>query len=133
MRRHNRRGRRPCIDVRPLRLLAPALVVAFLALGELAYAFSDHYCGVVISSGSWCGRNDLDYPYTWNRASYPGSGSVTVCQRLLYANTRTVRPGSTCATNYSGTSYSSGAGKFEAEVTHFSGSTNHTVNGYAET
>ena len=109
------------------------MVVAFLAVAEVAYAFSDHYCGVLISSGSWCGRNDLDYPYTWNRASYPGAGSVTVCQRLLYEDTKTVRAGSTCATNYSAASYGCCAGRFEAEVTHFSGSARHTVNGYAET
>jgi hypothetical protein len=97
-----------------------------------AQAWTNSYCGVLISSGSWCGDGS-DHTYDDNKAIYNGAGSVYVCERLLYANTSTMRGSGQCSPysviyQYYGVTTST---NFEAEVTHYSGSARHTITGVA--
>jgi hypothetical protein len=86
------------------------------------------YCGVVINSGTWCGNSQAFFGY--NEAHYPGAGSVSVCQHLVNLSNGSIRAGSSCATNTASANYSTSVFS-EAEVTHFSGATSHTVDGTA--
>ena len=112
-------------------------VVVFVSLAALAgtsasaMAFSNGYCGVLINEGTWCGDGS-DHSYDYNRASYGGGGNVYVCERLLWANTRTQRQAPSCSYNYNARNYGPTSSLFEAEVTHiYSGGARHTIFGYA--
>jgi len=110
-----------------------ALAAACALLGVLgvfpgaAAATNNSYCGVLISNGTWCG-DGTDHFYTSNSATYPGTGDVWVCERLLIANTSTQRESPVCAYNYVSQTFSPYVWQTEAEVTHYTG-VNHTVNG----
>lgn len=114
------------------RWMTAALAAAVISMGApaVSHAWSNTYCGVLINSGSWCGDGS-DHTYDYNSASYGGSGSVWVCERLLNSSTRAVRSGSSCAYNFTQRSYNATSTLWEAEVTHWSGSSRHTITGYA--
>ena len=114
---------------RAARIAAVATFGLLVALPGSASATTNNYCGVLISYGTWCGDGS-DHNYVSNAASYPGAGSVWVCERLLIANTSTEREGPGCAYNYVSQSFGTYLWYTEAEVAHFTGS-NHTVNGSA--
>ena len=111
-----------------------ALTAACAFLGLLALlpgsatAATTNYCGVLIANGSWCG-DPTDRFYTFNSASYTGAGSVWVCERVVFANTSTVRDTPLCAYTYASASFSYATAS-EVEVAHFTGS-NHTIYGQA--
>jgi hypothetical protein len=108
-----------------------ALLSFFLGQG-IAQAFTNGYCGVLIYAGSWCGDGS-NHSYYYNRASYGGSGSVTVCERLLIADTSIQRLSPLCAINYVARNYGTSGCCYEAEVTHInSGGARHTISGLAE-
>ena len=110
-------------------VLACALVAVAASAGE-AHAWENHYCGVLLNSGSWCGDGS-NHTYDYNRATYNGSGNVWVCARLLYADS-TVERNKNCAYNFASQSiYSNCCYLYEAEVSHSSGSARHTIYGYA--
>lgn len=95
-----------------------------------AHAWTNYYCGVLISSGSWCGDGS-NHTYDTNKAEYKGSGYVRVCERLLYADTTATRNGYTCDTNRVYRNYGlTTTLLFEAEVTHTDNS-RHTIYGTA--
>lgn len=119
---------------RPLRLalLASVATLAFAAGAQVASAYTNGYCGVLINGGSWCGDGS-NHSYYYNRAEYRGSGSVTVCQRLLIADTSIQRMSPTCGTNYHAYNYGASGCCYEAEVTHInSGGARHTIYGLAQ-
>ena len=106
-----------------------ALIGAAANAGD-AHAWENWYCGVLIHSGSWCGDGS-NHTYDFNRANYYGSGSTTVCARLLYADSTVERArlcGGNQAANNIGTNTSY---LYEAEATHYSGAARHTIHGYA--
>lgn len=110
--------------------VAAAGVLALIPTSDAA-AWTNSYCGYLIDTGFWCGDRS-DHTYDSNRARYYGSGSVTVCERLINSVTRATRGGSSCATNsvynyYGATTQT----LFEADVTHWSGSSRHTIYGEA--
>lgn len=106
---------------------ACALLGLLVVLPSTAGATNNSYCGVLISNGTWCGDGS-DHFYTSNSATYPGSGNVWVCERLLIANTSTQREDPVCTYNYVSQSFGAYGWATEAEVAHFTG-VNHTVNG----
>jgi hypothetical protein len=124
-RRLGRRPRRPW-------LLACAVATALLVAPASANAWSNTYCGVLLNSGTWCGDGS-NHTYDSNEASYTGTGNVWVCERLLYADSSSVRGTPYCAYNYAPHNYgSTTATLFEAEVRHVTDSgARHTVWGYA--
>lgn len=114
-------------------MAACAFLLAAAVAPATSHAFTNSYCGALINEGTWCGDGS-DHTYDYNRASYTGGGSVWVCERLLYANTSSVRSGGpSCAYNYAARNYGSTVSTlFEAEVTHlYSGGARHTIYGYA--
>jgi hypothetical protein len=116
---------------RALLTIATALLCFLLGNG-IAQAFTNGYCGVLINAGSWCGDGS-NHSYYYNRASYGGTGSVTVCERLLIADTSYQRLSPFCAINYAARNYGSSGCCYEAEVTHInSGGARHTISGLAE-
>jgi hypothetical protein len=112
--------------------VAAVVAGALLGLGVAAASasgFTNNYCGVLISSGAWCG--DLsNHSYDYNKASYTGGGLVWVCQRLVIADTSTER-GSSCAYTYTEYFYAPYPYLTEASVTHYSGAARHTIYGLA--
>jgi hypothetical protein len=125
-----------------LRILAcAALAGAALSIAPEA-ARADHgytgdlsYCGVVIDPYTWCGRNDIRHTYSVNSASYPGSGNVWTCERMIGANSGSLYTQS-CYWNYTWSCLYSGCHDYdsillEAEVSQRDNS-RHTVNGYAK-
>lgn len=113
--------------------MLPVLALGLFLLGAaVASAFTNTYCGVLINQGSWCGDGS-DHSYYWNRATYPGSGTVTVCERMLIEDTSTVRQSAACGDNYVARDYGTSGCCYEAEVTHrYSGGARHTVTGQAK-
>jgi hypothetical protein len=109
-----------------------ACCAGFFAAHSAAQAFTNGYCGVLINQGSWCGDGS-NHSYYYNRASYPGSGSVTVCERMLLADTNIQRMTPSCGVNYLAHNYGTSGCCYEAEVTHVnSGGARHTINGLAQ-
>lgn len=106
---------------------AAALVVLLAALPGAASATNNAYCGVLIANGTWCSDGTAHY-YVSNSASYPGAGSVWVCERLRIAGTSTQREAPVCAYNYVSQSFGAYGWTTEADVAHFTGA-NHTVDG----
>lgn len=110
--------------------LVCALIGVAATAGE-ARAWENHYCGVLLNSGSWCGDGS-NHSYDYNRGNYNGSGTTWVCARFLYADTSTVRA-SSCATNQGAINIGANTTLLEAEVKHEDGSARHTIHGYAYT
>jgi hypothetical protein len=114
--------------------MAVAVICACAALGYFAataFAFTNDYCGVLISQNTWCGDGS-NHTYHYNQAQYTGGGNVTVCERMLYADTSTQRTAPQCATNFIGHEYGATSTLFEAEVRHInSGGASHTIYGRA--
>ena len=112
--------------------LAAACAASFATAATVAEAFTNGYCGVLINQGSWCGDGS-DHSYYYNRAAYNGGGSVTVCERMLIANTSTQRLSPGCGVNYYARDYGPSGCCYEAEVTHInSGGARHTISGLAQ-
>ena len=112
-----------------------ALAAACACLGLFAYgasnasAFTNPYCGSLITAFSWCGDRS-NHSYNYNSASYTGSGDVWVCQRLLNADTTEQREAPTCGFNFIDETFSAYPLLTEAEVQHQTG-VNHTIYGFA--
>jgi hypothetical protein len=70
-------------------LVASGLALTFLAMGPEKEALAYDYCGWLVPAHSWCWSPwiDDDNLVTWNRARYPGSGSVGV--GIIYYHTFT--------------------------------------------
>ena len=110
--------------------MAAASAVALTGASDARAAFYNDYCGVLIWSGSWCGDGS-DHTYDTNRGWYSGSGSVQVCERLLYSSTHAVRWSPACGNNYVFRDYGAQSStNFEAEVQHLDGN-RHTIYGRA--
>jgi hypothetical protein len=114
---------------RAARAAAAAIAVLLGALSGTASATNNAYCGVLVSNGTWCGDGTAHY-YVSNAASYPGTGNVWVCERLLLAGSSTQREPPACAYNYVSQGFGPYGFTTAAEVAHFTG-VNHTVNGLA--
>jgi hypothetical protein len=118
---------------RPAHRMALAVACAFLGLFGLlpaaASATTNNYCGVLIANGTPCG-DFTNHFYTFNSASYTGAGSVWVCERLLVADTTTLRASPVCSYTYASATFPVYATASEAEVAHYTG-TNHTIYGSA--
>jgi hypothetical protein len=112
-----------------------ALVAACACLGLLALstasasAFTNSYCGVLISAGTWCGDGS-NHSYNYNSATYNGAGDVWVCERLLIADTSSERESPQCAYGFVERTFGAYPYLTEAEVRHSTGA-NHTIYGYA--
>jgi hypothetical protein len=114
-----------------------AVAAACALLGILAFgaasapAFTNSYCGVLVSQGTWCGDGS-NHSYNYNRGTYTGAGNVWVCERLLIADTATQREAPQCAYNYVDQSFGAYPWLTEAEVMHNTGGgASHTIYGYA--
>ena len=70
-------------------LVASGLALTFLGVGPEKEALAYDYCGWLVSAHTWCWSSwiDDDNLVTWNRARYPGSGSVGV--GIIYYHTNT--------------------------------------------
>jgi hypothetical protein len=117
--------------VHRIALSAASACLGLAALGAVsASAFTNSYCGVLISSGTWCG-DGTHHSYNYNSASYTGAGSVWVCERLLIQGTTTERESPQCAYKFVDRTFASGYPYLtDAEVDHNTGA-NHTIYGYA--
>lgn len=119
--------------VRGARWMTAALTTTVVALAapEIAHGWANSYCGVLIHVNSWCGDGS-NHSYDTNRGTYEGGGTVLVCQRLLKADTTTVRTGSSCSYGYVFQNYGLTSTLWEAEVTQSnSNGARHTIYGYA--
>ncbi len=118
---------------RRIRRASAGLAVGLVAVAlspPAAHAYDNYYCGVLINSGSWCGDGS-NHSYDSNRAYYTGSGSVYVCERLVWPETTTARLSPKCAYNDVIRYYSTSSTSYwEAEVTHYSGNARHTTYGH---
>ena len=85
------------------------------------------YCGINLSSGSWCGNNSVNHSYDGQFIESPGSNRT--CERMLFdSNPSMVRvPGPTCASTvkhlYCYTLRGETDFQFQAEATQRSGVT----------
>jgi hypothetical protein len=112
-----------------------ALAAACACLGLFAWgatsasAFTNSYCGVLVSAFTWCGDGS-NHSYNFNSATYTGGGDVYLCERLLIADSKEPREGAVCG--YNSVSQTFGAYPYltEAEIQHQTGA-NHTIYGYA--
>jgi hypothetical protein len=101
--------------------------VAALAYVSVAYAASSNYCGILTPPESQCSDRSLVVANAQrNAAGYPGTGSVSVCQRLERPSDGFLRS-RTCAINYTQT-VSSDYGNSQGIVGN-DDNNNHTVNG----
>ncbi|MBI4897422.1 MAG: hypothetical protein HY827_03540 [Actinobacteria bacterium] len=106
---------------------ALALCSAAAVFPSGASAASYSYCGNVLGPDSWCGTY-YNYDVTYNRATYPGGGTVRVgIKQILKSDGSTVNR--KFADNYVATNSSNWTAR--PFVANASGS-NHTVNGYFE-
>jgi hypothetical protein len=116
------------------RAFVVALACTCVALGYFAataLAFTNNYCGVLIAQNVWCGDGS-NHTYHYNQAQYTGGGTVTVCERLLVADTTTVRGTPQCGSNFVAHEYGATSNLYEAEVRHInSGGASHTIYGQA--
>lgn len=107
-------------------------LLSLMVGASAATALTNGYCGVLIRPGSWCGDGS-NHSYYYNRAEYRGSGSVTVCQRMLIADTSYQRAAPSCGINYHGMNYGVSGCCYEAEVTHSNtNGARHTIHGLAQ-
>lgn len=115
-----------------LRLVSFALVASFglatLAFERPAHAYYEAYCGVLVNADTWCWGPYRDR-IIWNRAQYPGSGTVSVGIKL-YFNTFGTYHDRHFANNYVASAHSTG---IPGQAGAANGSNNrHTINGRME-
>lgn len=111
-------------------VVAACACLGLVALGaSSASAFTNSYCGVLISASTWCGDGS-NHSYNFNSATYNGAGNVWVCERLLIADSSQPRLPPSCGYNQIEETFGTYPLLTEAEVQHQTGA-NHTIYGYA--
>jgi hypothetical protein len=112
-----------------------ALAAACACLGLFAWgatsasAFTNSYCGVLMSAFTWCG-DGTGHSYNFNSATYTGAGAVYLCERLVIVNSETPRQDPFCGYTNVAENYTAYPFLTAAEIQHQTGA-NHTIYGYA--
>jgi hypothetical protein len=113
-------------------LCVVAAMLAALATSVFAQADPSFYCGTVVAPYSQCTSSHAEGGIAMNVASYPGSGTVNVCEKVTDrgGNVYSRRCGNNEADSYTDLCGSYGTIYDYATVGNNSGSW-HTVDGYA--
>lgn len=113
-------------------MMAVALASACFLLGSVAAsALTNDYCGgVQIDEYKWC-DDGSKRAYYYNRAQHSGGANVTVCERMLIANTTVVRQPAACGSDYVARDYGLSGCCYEPQVSHRNSGERRTVAGVA--